>query len=413
MIRFTDFAGLPVLPLIARDCGRSAIPLRLGRGRPSIRWGPVMLAVVLGLALALAVSPPHSVEAQVQQTCALPGFDPDVNPGLLADCETLLAIKDALVEEGGTGGPLNWSREVGFRGGQSVGTPFDAWEGVDTGGEPRRVRGLNLEGRLLEGRIPDRLGDLSYLEVLNLGDTDLRGTIPAALGRLSRLRVLNLKSNYMEGGIPESLGSLTRLEVLDLEYSQLSGQIPSLGSLTELRVLNLARNQLTGQIPSLNRLTRLEVVNLYNNRLTGQIPSLNGLTRLEVLDLFNNRLTGQIPSLDNLTRLEALDLRSNQLTGRIPSLNRLGNLKWLLLGNNRLSGALPIPSEGALPGLLWLDLLHNQLSGSIPPALSGLPTLARLTTHYNQFTPPYRWTGPTCRNSRLTFLKAAPEQSPI
>ena len=58
---------------------------------------------------------------------------PDRNPGLVADCETLLGLRDTLA------GPtiLNWG----------LGTPLQQWAGVQISGEPRRVTGLKFQTR--------------------------------------------------------------------------------------------------------------------------------------------------------------------------------------------------------------------------------------------------------------------------
>ena len=71
--------------------------------------------------------------------------DPDGNPGLVSDCETLLSMKDALA---GTG-TLNWSGA----------TVITGWDGVTVGGTPKRVTELNLRNRGLTGVIPPGLGD--------------------------------------------------------------------------------------------------------------------------------------------------------------------------------------------------------------------------------------------------------------
>ena len=58
---------------------------------------------------------------------------PDRNPGLLADCETLLRLWDQLAGYG----LLNWG----------LGMPLAQWTGVQLSGEPARVTGLNFRSR--------------------------------------------------------------------------------------------------------------------------------------------------------------------------------------------------------------------------------------------------------------------------
>ena len=69
---------------------------------------------------------------------------PANNPGLVADCEALLAARDTLA---GTG-TLNWSAS----------TPIANWDGVTVGGTPQRVIGLFPSEKGLTGTIPPELG---------------------------------------------------------------------------------------------------------------------------------------------------------------------------------------------------------------------------------------------------------------
>ena len=73
------------------------------------------------------------------------------NPGLVADCEALLAGRDT---RAGTG-TLNWSADI----------PIDRWEGVHVSGTAERVSQVLLDQK------------------------DFRGSISAGVGRLVRTRV--------------------------------------------------------------------------------------------------------------------------------------------------------------------------------------------------------------------------------
>ena len=233
---------------------------------------------------------------------------PAANPGLVQDCETLLAIRDVLAG----GAELDWSAD----------RPITEWEGVELGGVPPRVSGLKLAGRGLSGVIPPALADLTQLRELNLRWNLLGGVIPPELGSLAELQKLYLDGNYLTGGIPLELGSLTQLSILRLDRNHLHGIIPpELGSLTQLSTLRLTQNHLHGIIP----------------------PELGRLANLQVLDLSYNQLTGSIPAeLGQLASLATLDLRSNRLTGAIPAeLGELRNLAWLSVGSNPLTGCIP------------------------------------------------------------------------
>ena len=308
------------------------------------------------------------------------------NPGLVADCETLLAARDTLKGSG----TLNWSAD----------TPIANWDGITVSGTPQRVTRLELRVRgvtRVTGTIPSDLGNLAGLEVLSIYGAStsddqpigLTGRIPAELGQLTNLRELTLHQHRLSGTIPVEIGDLTNLETLNLNFTQLSGAIPAeLGGLTNLKTLNLYDNGLTGAIPGLGNLAELESLNLSLNRLSGTIPTqVADLTKLKVLSLGFNQLSGTIPTqLGSLFNLETLAMGFNRLSGAIPtSLGNLTKLKSLSLGGNQLTGT--IPSElGDLTDLMALLLHRNRLTGSVPTELSGLTMLRQLQLSNNQLT---------------------------
>ena len=300
------------------------------------------------------------------------------NPGLVADCEALLAARDTLAGSG----TLNWSGS----------TAIAAWDGVTVGGSPLRVTKLFLRGRQLTGTIPPELGGLASLVELNLGENRLTGLIPSELSSLTNLEILSLIRNQLTGPIPAGLSELSNLEILALGWNQLTGPIPTwLGNIINLEQLYLGGNQLTGPIPaSLGSLTNLDRLELQRNELTGPVPVwLGSLTNLNQLDLSYNLLTGPIPvELGNLSNLQLLSLWVNQLTGTIPAeLGNLSNLQELSLGGNQLTG--PVPSAlSTLTNLETLDLSGNQLTGPIPAELGNLSNLQALSLWGNQLTGP-------------------------
>ena len=203
------------------------------------------------------------------------------NPGLVSDCDVLLAARDTLAGSG----MLNWSGN----------TVIASWDGVTIDGSPLRVTKLELGENQLTGTLPPELGGLTNLETLNLTRNELTGPIPSALSTLTNLEVLALGGNQLTGTVPTWLGSLTNLQGLYLWRNQLTGTVPAgLGRLSTLLNLQLSDNQLTGTLPpELGGLTNLETLNLTRNELTGPIPSaLSTLTNLEVLALGGNQLTG-------------------------------------------------------------------------------------------------------------------------
>ena len=318
------------------------------------------------------------------------------NPGLVSDCEALLAAEDTLVGSAS----LNWAAD----------TPIAQWEGVSLGGTPQRVTRLVLPGKGLGGTIPPELGSLSMLTDLNLRSNALTGEIPEELGSLTNLRVLNLHSNKLSGDIPD-LSSITGLKELYLpnnydetvEGSGLTGPVPTwLNGMTNMRELWLWGNQLSGTIPDLSGMTSLQKLKLANNMLTGgvpdgsmlppnmtwliidrnplggSLPDLSELTSLRLLWLHSNGLTGSIPAGDMLPpNVDDLNLRDNMLTGEIPDLSGLHKATRVRLHNNDLTGEIPA-TLGDLDSLQSLWLHGNMLTGSIPTELGSLTNLQRL-----------------------------------
>ncbi|XP_047955958.1 brassinosteroid LRR receptor kinase-like [Salvia hispanica] len=272
---------------------------------------------------------------------------------------------------------------------------------------------LDLSVNNFSGKLPEKLGDCSLLELLDVSVNNFSGEFPVeTFLKLSRLRVLKMSFNYFVGPVADSLSGLVNLETLDLSSNSLSGLIPSQlcqDPRNSFKVLYLQNNLLTGVVPeSLSNCSNLASLDLSFNYLTGTIPpSLGSLFQLRDMILLFNQLRGEIPqelmqlqslenlildfnylrgsipaTLSNCTKLNWISLSNNQLSGEIPaSLGRLSNLAILKLGNNSLSGM--IPGElGDCRSLIWLDLNTNFLNGTIPPPLfkqSGYIDVALLT----------------------------------
>ena len=365
----------------------------------------------------------------MQSVCAAGAavVDAASNPGLVSDCDALLASRDALA---GTVA-LNWSE----------GTQITEWDGVIV--EENRVRRLELHGRQLNGELPVQLGSLVNLEEIDLHDNRLSGPIPASLSRLINLQKLVLHGNDLNGEIPAELGSLPNLEWLYLYDNDLSGGIPAglaiLGSTSKLERLDIHSNQLSGEMPGeLGEITSLTYLSLRDNGLGGEIsPRLGELPLLESLYLGGNAFTGCIPSalrtlqvhdfdsvgllycdLDALvalynsaageswdandnwlsdepvsewygvavdadSRVTDLNLEDNGLSGQIPpEVGGLTRLTMLDLSRNDLSE--PVPAElGGLINLETLDLSRNDLTGTVPSELGGLANLKILLLYIN------------------------------
>ena len=104
-------------------------------------------------------------ETAEQEAAACQGHlvaEPDENPGLVADCMTLLKARGELTPEG----IVNWHPSV----------PMELWAGVTVSGEPLRVREISLtevpynyfESVALTSLIPDEVAFMDGLEVLRV-----------------------------------------------------------------------------------------------------------------------------------------------------------------------------------------------------------------------------------------------------
>ena len=210
--------------------------------------------------------------------------DPEVNQGLVRDCEALLRARDQLAGRA----ELDWDEQLAIAG----------WEGVTVGGSPPRVHKLRLPGGGLDGVLPPELGGLSELRILDLDRNQLSGGIPPELGSLEKLERLRLFVNFLSGPVPPELGQLPELQSLNLSNNYLSGSLPpELGGLSGLKALGIRDNWLSGRIPpELGGLLSLGWLDLAFNRLSGSIPEeMTGLASLTALHIYGNDLSGCVP----------------------------------------------------------------------------------------------------------------------
>ena len=136
---------------------------------------------------------------------------PRGNPGLLADREHLLALRDTLAGTATWDWPaervtLNWA----------AGTPTTTWEGVTVAGSPPRVTGLDLANSGLIGEIWGYLGDLSELTELRLDGNALTGIIPSKLHLLTKLTHVYLDGNDLQGCVPPRLRTVAHHDLESL-----------------------------------------------------------------------------------------------------------------------------------------------------------------------------------------------------
>lgn len=122
--------------------------------------------------------------------------EPEANPGLVRDCETLLKSVETLA--GDT--DFRWGADQRITRWRGVGVGTDGSEG-----SPLRVRHLNFERLGLAGSIPPELGDLDALETLILMGSGLRGPIPPELAKLTNLTHVDISETGLIGCLPHGL----------------------------------------------------------------------------------------------------------------------------------------------------------------------------------------------------------------
>ena len=131
-------------------------PSTAGLVRPQPPHSPVRRLAhgLLLSALCLLLSTVFAPQAQAQTACTADSTAVSAysGAGIVADCNTLLGLKDEL--RGTTA--LNWSAD----------TAMASWHGVTVSGN--RVTQLNSNGKDFSGSIPSELGQLTSLTKLAL-----------------------------------------------------------------------------------------------------------------------------------------------------------------------------------------------------------------------------------------------------
>ena len=167
---------------------------------------------------------PDGPPVQPPPPCGLSVPNQTDNPGLMGDCQPLLAAKDTLR---GTGS-LNWDTD----------TTIASWDGITTSSTPNGVTKLELSDEDLTGTIPPELGGLLELTHLDLSSNSLTEDIPRELGGLSNLESLKLTGNSLTGCIPDALKDVATndLNTLGLHYCLPAPDAPTAGTPTQTSV---------------------------------------------------------------------------------------------------------------------------------------------------------------------------------
>ena len=262
--------------------------------------------------------------------------NPFENPGLVEDCEILLAIRDQLAGDF----LLNWSAK----------TPITEWWGLMVF-LPTHMRSTNrVEGLWFP-----------------FADYTQNSTPYSLFADMVLIRLFAYQA---------PVSSFATLQDRDSRHGGLNGSIPpELTDLPDLRYINLSGNSLTGSIPSeIGSLDRLFYLGLRDNNLTGSIPPRLGNSPVAFVDLGGNQLSGEIPpELGKSMGFEIVIGGGALNTG----------LLQLILANNDLSGSIPWELRN-LDSLIFLDLSNNDLSGGIPPWLGDFSSLRELNLGNNE-----------------------------
>uniref|UniRef100_A0A7N0T5X1 Leucine-rich repeat-containing N-terminal plant-type domain-containing protein n=1 Tax=Kalanchoe fedtschenkoi TaxID=63787 RepID=A0A7N0T5X1_KALFE len=282
------------------------------------------------------------------------------------------------------------------------------------------LESINLFGNLMNGTIPESLGQLEGLHYLEIGGNHWQGFIrdahlsnlvnlihlclscsnqslifdistgwnpsfnlftlciwdcklgpsfPAWVASQTNLQVLVLTNTALSGTVPGWIWKLsTQLDYLDLSENHLQGNLPAVLTLKKLSYgfMNLGDNLFDGRLPRLRNISELS---LKNNKLSGVMSSdlLGQVPLLFRIDLSGNMLVGNIPKKwDGMDRLEYIDFSGNNLSGEVPEeLCLLPSLAWLQLSNNNLSGE-PCNSVTKFTSLSSIDLGENGFTGNVP-----------------------------------------------
>ena len=235
-----------------------------------VRTGLMALVVALALGATAQTTATAETPATVlpanPPTCTAKalGVSRASNPGLAADCDTLLAIQSTLRVSGWINydAPSWWDHSYALN--WLAIAPLKHWRAVTLGGTPQRVVGLDFSDTRESVRVFNARTRQWEASQPFTREWTLRGVIPTQLGNLTALETLDLGGSELTGSVPTQLGKLARLRTLDLSNNRLTGELPTeLDDLDSLGRVWLAGNAFTGCAPAeLWRITSHDLVTL-------------------------------------------------------------------------------------------------------------------------------------------------------
>nr|XP_023919895.1 receptor-like protein 9DC3 isoform X1 [Quercus suber]XP_023919896.1 receptor-like protein 9DC3 isoform X2 [Quercus suber] len=272
---------------------------------------------------------------------------------------------------------------------------------------------LRLDSNPFNAPVPEFFVNFTNLTSLHLSFCGLNGTFPEKVFQILTLQTLDLSNNeLLQGALPDSIGNLAMLSRIDLSGCNFNGSIPnSMGNLTQLAYLDMSSNKFNGQIPSFTMAKNLTQINLSHNDLEGSINSTQWeeLIKLVNLDLDNNSIEGSIPlSLFSHPSLQKLQLSKNKFSGVLQEFNVSSySLNTLDLSGNNLKGPLPM-SVIKLKGLKSLSFSYNKFNGSFQlDSIQQLTNLSSLDLSYNKLSVNYSFTASSLSFPHFSTLKLA------
>jgi len=235
------------------------------------------------------------------------------------------------------------------------------------------LHSLELDGNLLEGRIPNGFGKvMNSLENFDLSRNHLQGEIPSFFGNICTLETLYLSNNNLSGEVSNFIQTYSwcnkhKLWILDLSYNRITGMLPKkIGSLSRLKYLNLEGNSLEGNINEshLTNLSNLKALFLNYNSVSLTISrSWVPPFRLTFLMLASCKLGSSFPSwLKTQKSLLELDISDAGITDYVP--------EWIWNNSQYM---------------LFMNMSHNNLRGTIPNFSFKLPQNPAIFLNSNQF----------------------------
>ncbi|CAN0890253.1 Probable inactive receptor kinase At2g26730 [Linum grandiflorum] len=151
------------------------------------------------------------------------------------------------------------------------------WRGVECDTKGFQVKKITLDDFNLTGSIDaESVCSAPGLTVLSMNRNMINGELPEEIGDCRRLTHLYLSGNQLSGEVPEELSRLNNLKRFDISNNSFSGQLPDLARVSGLLSFLVQDNNFTGGIPSGFDFTNLEKFNVSNNNLNGPVPNVGG-----------------------------------------------------------------------------------------------------------------------------------------